>query len=199
MQKKPNNYDLGAAKVYFPSNTFYKDFYINLEKGTDTVTIHTSRVPAHRNFTITFDVSKYSKEERKQLFIARLGKKLRPSYVSTYKRGNSFTTKTRYLGTFTLAKDTTAPKIRAKNFKEKQWLNNYSYLSVQISDDLSGVNTYSATLNGEWILMEYETKKNTLTYNFDDKILDQKQYELVVVVTDNVGNSSTFTSTFYRK
>ncbi|MFK7814540.1 MAG: M23 family metallopeptidase [Maribacter sp.] len=197
--KKPNNYDLGAAKVYFPSNTFYKDFYIDLKKDNDTVTIHNGRVPAHRNFTITFDTSKYSKEERKKLFIARLDKKLKASYASTYKRGSTFTTRTRNLGTYTLAKDTTAPKIRAKNFKEKQWLNNYSYLSLNISDDLSGIDTYSATLNGKWILMEYESKKNTITYNFDDKILDQKQCNLVVVVTDNVGNSTTFKRTFFRK
>ncbi|MFS4492383.1 M23 family metallopeptidase [Maribacter sp. 2308TA10-17] len=197
--KKPNNYDLGGAKVYFPSNTFYKDFYVDLKKDNDTVTIHNSRVPVHRNFTLTFDTSKYSKEERKQLLIARLDKKLKPNYATTYKRGNTFTTKTRNLGTYTLVKDTIAPKVRAKNFKEKQWLNNYSYLSLQISDDLSGIDTYSATLNGEWILMEYESKKNTLTYNFDDKILNQKHCELVVVVTDNVGNSTTFTSSFYRK
>ncbi len=197
--KKPNNFDLGAAKVYFPSNTFYEDFYMDLEKGADTVTIHNSYVPAHRNFTITFDTSKYSEEERKQLFIARLDKRLRPSYASTYKRGKTFTTRTRNLGTFTLAQDTIAPKIRAKNFKEKQWLNNYQYLSLAISDDLSGIDTYNATLNGEWILMEYEPKTNTLTYNFDDKILDKKQCELKVVVKDNVGNTTTFSSTFYRK
>ena len=197
--KKPNNYDLGAAKVYFPSNTFYKDFYIDLKKGRDTVTIHNSRVPAHRNFTITFDVSKYSQEQRKQLFIARLGKRLKPSYVSTYKRGATFTTRTRNLGTYTLTKDTIAPKIRSKNFKKKQWLNNYRYLSLYISDDLSGIDTYSATLNGKWILMEYEPKKSTLIYNFDDNILDEKQYELKVVVTDNVGNKTTYETSFYRK
>ena len=197
--KKPNNYDLGAAKVYFPANTFYEDFYIDLEKSEDTVRIHNSRVPAHRNFTITFDVSKYEKEERKKMFIARLDRKNKANYASTYKRGNTFTTRTRNLGTYTLAKDTIAPKIRSKNFKENQWLNNYSYLSLMISDDLSGIDTYNAKLNGEWILMEYEPKKNTITYNFDDKILNEKKCELEVIVTDNVGNSTTFTSTFYRK
>jgi len=197
--KKPNNYDLGAAKVYFPSNTFYKDFYIDVKKNNDTVTIHNNKVPAHRNFTITFDVRKYSAAQRKQLFIARLDKNLKPSYASTYKRGNTFSTKTRNLGTYTLAKDTIAPKISTKNFKEKKWLNNYSYLSLEISDDLSGINTYSATLNGKWILMEYEPKTKTLTYNFDDAIFDQKQYELQVVVTDNVGNRTTFNTVFYIK
>lgn len=124
---------------------------------------------------------------------------MEPYYTSTYKRGTTFTARTRDLGTYILAKDTIAPKISSKNFKEKQWLNNYRYLGVRISDDLSGIDTYSATLNGEWILMEYEPKTKTLTYNFDDKILDKKQCTLKVVVTDNVGNSSTFTSTFFRK
>ncbi|MGB3145465.1 MAG: M23 family metallopeptidase, partial [Maribacter sp.] len=126
---KPNNFDLGGAKVYFPTNTFYEDFYINLEKGEDKVTIHNNTVPAHRNFTITFDASKYSEEEQKQLFIGRLNSRNQPSYENTYKRGGTFTARTRNLGTYTLAKDTVAPTIRTKNFKEKQWLNNYKYLS----------------------------------------------------------------------
>ncbi len=196
--KKPNNFDLGGAKVYFPENTFYEDFYIDLEKGADTVKIHENRVPAHRNFTITFDTASYSSEEQQHLFIARLDARGTPNYNSTYKRGSVFTTRTRNLGTYTLAKDTVAPSIRTKNFKDKQWLNNYRYLSVYIADDLSGINTYSATLNGEWILMEYEPKRNTLTYNFDDKILDKKQCILEVTVTDNVGNTNTLKTTFYR-
>ncbi len=199
LSKKPNNYDLEAAKVYFPANTFYENFYIDLEKGKDTVKIHNNTIAAHKNFTLSFDVSKYSPDQRKKLFIARLDKRKKPNYSNTYKRGSIFTTRTRNLGTYTLAQDTIAPKIRAKNFKSNQWLNNYRYLSLAISDDLSGIDTYYATLNGSWILMEYEPKTKTLTYNFDDLILDKKQCELKVVVTDNVGNESTFSSTFYRK
>ena len=197
--QKPNNYDLGAAKVYFPANTFYDNFYIDLKKDDDTVMVHNNRVATQRNFTITFDVSKYSQKERQQMFIARLDNRLRPQYSSTYKRGNTFTTRTRNLGTYTLAQDTIAPSVRAKNFSDKQHLDNYHYLSLSVSDDISGIDTYSATLNGEWILMEYEPKTNTLTYNFDDIILDKKECHLNVTVTDNVGNSTTFTGTFYRK
>ncbi len=197
--KKPNTYNLDGAQVYFPANTFYENFYIDLKKGKDTVTIHNSSVPAHQRFTITFDTKKYGQEDLKQMFIARLDSKLNLSYRSTYKRGHTFSTRTRDLGTYTIAKDTVAPKITAKNFKDKKWLSNYNYLSLRITDDLSGIDTYSATINGKWILMEYEPKKNTITYNFDDIILDQKQCDLEVVVTDNVGNSSTFKSTFFRK
>ncbi len=196
---KPNNFDLGAAKVYFPANTFYEDFYIHLDKGSDTITIHDNSVAAHRNFTISFDPTKYSEADRKQLFIAHLDSKMRPSYSKTYKRDGSFTTRTRTLGTYTLVKDSVAPEVRPKNFKEKQWLSNYSYLSLTISDDLSGIDSYSATLNGKWILMEYEPKTNTITYNFDDNIANETECELKVKVTDNVGNSTTFVGNFFRK
>ncbi|MEZ4809158.1 MAG: M23 family metallopeptidase [Allomuricauda sp.] len=196
---KPNNFDLGAAKVYFPASTFYEDFYIDLQKGQDTVTIHNNSVAAHRNFTISFDATKFSPEEKKQLFIAHLNEDLEPEYSKTYKRDGSFTSRTRTLGTYTLVRDSVAPTIMPKNFKERQWLSNYSYLSLEISDDLSGINTYEATLNGRWILMEYEPKTNTITYDFDDGVVNDTQCELKVIVTDNVGNSSTFTSTFFRK
>lgn len=195
---KPNNFDLGAAKVYFPANTFYEDFYIRLEKGLDTVAIHDNSVAAHRNFTISFDPSKYNEEERKQLFIAHLDEDYRPSHSKTYKRDGAFTTRTRTLGTYTLVRDSVAPEIRPKNFKEKQWLSNYNYLSMVITDDFSGIDTYSATLNGEWILMEYEPKTNTLTYDFDDERVKATENELKLTVTDNVGNSTTYTTTFFR-
>jgi hypothetical protein len=144
------------------------------------------------------DTSHLDEEVLRSSYIARLDEKQRPEYTKTYKRGTTFSIRTRDLGTYTIAKDTTPPLIRPKNFKSKQWLSNYRYLSIYIADDLSGIATYNATLNGEWILMEYEPKTRTLTYNFDDKILDRKQCELTLEVTDNVGNSATFTSSFYR-
>ena len=196
---KPNSYDLGIAKIYFPESTFYQDFYIKLQKGNDTISVHHDWVAAHRNFTITFDVSKYNPEEKKQLFIARLNEDLEPQYSKTYKKGSIFTTRTKNLGQYTLAKDSVPPKISPRNFKPGKWLNNYRYLSLTISDDLSGINSYNAYLNGKWVLMEYEPKKRTITYNFDDKIVEDTQCNLKVVVTDNVGNTTTFEETFYRK
>ena len=72
-------------------------------------------------------------------------------------------------------------------------------LKVTISDDLSGISNYRATINGKWILMEYEYKKNMLTYDFADAVSSDTENKLKVIVTDNVGNSSTFEATFFRK
>jgi hypothetical protein len=47
--------------------------------------------------------------------------------------------------------------------------------------------------------MEYEPKNKTLTYNFDDRILNTTTCRLKIVVRDKVGNSTVFESIFNRK
>lgn len=196
---KPSSFDLGKAQVYFPAGSLYEDTYLDLSADSLVVSLHEPSVALSRNFTLTFDVSHLPEADRPNHFIARLDDRGRPQFQNTYRRGNTFTTRSRTLGRFTLARDTVAPVIRPRNFKAGQWLTNYRYLSLQISDDLSGISSYSAHLNGRWILMEYEPKTQTLTYNFDDRILSERQCELVVEATDNVGNTATFTASFFRR
>ncbi len=196
---KPSSFDLGIAQVYFPSASFYEDAYLEMSSDSAVVTVHEPTIPLHRNFTLTFDVSHIPQETRKEYFIARLDERDRPQFVRTYRRGNTFTMRSRNLGRYTLARDTVPPTVEPRNFKEKQWLTNYRYLSLRISDDLSGIASYSGKLNGSWILLEYEPKTRTLTYNFDDRILGQRQCELEVEVTDNVGNTTVYTTRFFRK
>lgn len=197
--KRENIYAEGKVTVFFPAYTFYEDLYFDLkDNGNGSYEIHNEEVPVQRNYTLSFDVSDYPETERKQWFIAHLDRRGRPSYETTFKRGNTFSTHTKRLGTFTLEKDSTAPKIIPVNFKDRQWLSNYHYLKVKISDDLSGIASYRATINGRWVLMEYEPKDNTLTYDFEDLTLEGSRHDLEISVTDNVGNSTTFKATFHR-
>lgn len=187
------------ADVYIPGGSLYEDAYLDINFSGDTVEVHKDEIPVHKNFTIGFDVSEYPAEEREQLFIARLSDSGRRSYSTTYKKGNRFTTGTRTFGKYTLAKDTTAPRVSPANFYDGQWISGNETLKVKISDDLSGIEAYRATVNGKFILMEYEYKNNTLTHYFSDEILTETENDLKVIVTDNVGNTTTYTAKFYRK
>ena len=70
---------------------------------------------------------------------------------------------------------------------------------MKIEDDLSGISSYRATVNGTFILMEYNYKTDVLTYDFNDKVVTDTENNLKVIVVDNVGNSTTFEATFFRK
>lgn len=196
---KPAGFELGKAKVYFPAGSFYENTYLDLGIQGDTVLLHEATLPLDRNFTLSMDVSEIPEQARHQHFIARLDARNQPEYHNTYKRANTFSIRTRDLGRYTLALDTVPPTIRPKNFKPRQWLTHYRYLSLEIADDLSGIATYTATLNGEWVLMEYEPKDRTLTYTFDDRSWDTPQCDLEVVVADNVGNTTRYQATVFRR
>lgn len=186
--------------VNFYKDTFYEDFYLNFEVNNDTLTLHKNTKAAKKNFSITYDISNYKEDDKTKLFIARLvGDNKFPVYTSTKRKGNYLTASTKILGTFALASDTIAPSIRPISFKDKQWLSKFRYLKVKIDDELSGISKYRATVNGKWILMEYDYKTNMLVHDFKDGIITDTKNNLKVIVTDNVGNNSTFEALFYRK
>lgn len=186
--------------VYIPSHTFYDDFFINFSAENDTLRLHEGTIPAQKNFTISFDISRYLDKDKDKLFIARkTGYKNYVVYSPTKRKGNILSSSTKILGTYTLALDTDGPVITPVNFQDGKWLSKYRYLKVRIKDDISGVKNYRATINGKWILMEYDAKKNSLVYDFNDNVNLETKNNLKIIVTDNVGNSSTFEVTFFRK
>ncbi|UKM64266.1 M23 family metallopeptidase [Flavobacteriaceae bacterium GSB9] len=194
------NLKQGGVNVDFYKNTFYDDFYMDFEVKNDTLKLHDDTVPCHKNFSIHFDVSKYNSEDIDKLYIARLvGYSKFPAYTNTKRKGNLLTASSRTLGLYILATDTVKPTIWPSNFKDGQWMSNYRYLKVKIDDEGSGISNYRATVNGKWILMEYDYKTKTLTHNFNDGVITDTKNNLKVIVTDNVGNNSTFEALFYRK
>ena len=194
-----NTLEKGHVKVTFPKDTFYDDFYLDFDVNSDTLKLHRPTIPAQRYFYINFDVSKYQGDHRNKLFIASVSKYGKLYYAPTKREGNNLVCRTKNLGTYTLARDTIGPKISATNFQDRKWLSKYRYLKLKIEDETSGIKNYRATINGKWILMEYDYKKKSLVYDFNDAIIKETENNLKLIVTDNVGNSTTFETTFYRK
>ncbi len=194
------NLKKGKVSVDIYKDTFYDSFYMDFDVKNDTLQLHKDIIPAKKSFTISYDVSTYSNKDRSKLYIAKLlGYKKFPAYSSTKRKGNILSTRTKTLGEFALAIDTIQPSITPVNFKKGQWLSNYRYLKLKIDDEGSGISNYRATVNGKWILMEYDYKRKTLVHDFNDGCITATKNNLKVIVTDNVGNNSTFETVFYRK
>ncbi|GGD08173.1 M23 family metallopeptidase [Hyunsoonleella pacifica] len=181
-------------------DTFYQDFYMDFSVRGDTLTLHKDITPLKKNLKISYNIDKYTSGDKNKLFIVRLsGYKKTPYYSFTKREGDTLLSYTKRLGTYTLAYDNEKPTIVPVNFKKGQWLSKYRFLKLKINDEISGISNYRATVNGKWILMEYDYKTKILTHDFNDGIITDTKNNLKVIVTDNVGNSSTFETTFYRK
>ena len=84
------------------------------------------------------------------------------------------------------------------NFKNKQWISNNNFLRLKISDDYSGVKKIHGEINGKWILLEYEPKTNSLTYDLNDIEFEEALNKLKIEAVDNAGNKALFKRDFYR-
>ena len=191
-------FEKNNVSVQIPENAFYSNFYLNFDVSNDILTLHDDSVPVHKNITITFnDVQGLSEEQLAKTYIATLdGYKL--DYNKTYRKGNTFSIKTKTLGKYKIAQDTTPPRIYNVNFVEGKTLSTQKTISVSVTDLQSDINTYNGYLNGKWILLEYDYKTKKLIHNLDDKIYVEGRNDLKIVVTDNLQNSTTFESYFFR-
>ena len=195
--KNEHNYSKENISVYIPENTFYDNFYLNFEVNDNVLTLHNESVPVHKNMTITFDdVQGFTEEQLQKSFIASVsGPSLR--YNKSYRKGNTFKTYTKNLGKFKIAQDSISPRIYNVNFIEGKNIINQETLSVFISDNLSGIDSYNAYLNGEWILMEYDYKTKKLVHQLSDGKFKEGRNDFKVIVVDNMQNSTTFESHFF--
>lgn len=99
-------------------------------------------------------------------------------------------------GRYTIAYDTMAPKI-VLNLKEKENLSARKNIRITIFDDLSGIASYRAEIDGKWILASYDPKSRGLTIDLDPlKIVKGKSHQLSITVSDGRGNKTNITRNF---
>lgn len=197
--KNFHKFTLNNVTVAFPKNTFYKDCFIDFSFNDGIAKIHNKTKPIDKRYTLTFDTSFLNEKQKQQVYIANVTNSKYPRYVSTRKKENKIYTTTKLLGNYTLLYDTNAPTIKLYNFNDKQWISKNKTLKIKIKDSESGIKNYNATIDGSWILMEYNHKKGILTYDFTDKKLVGSKHLFKLVVSDNVENTKTITATFFKK
>ena len=196
MANKDNIFEKENASVFFPAGTFYDDFALNFDVRYKILYLHDDSVPAHSNFTISLTDNTLSKELQEKTFIARLdGEQI--NYNSTYRKDSVFSAKVKTLGKYKLVTDILAPKVSIAKPIEGKWVSQDA-IQLQISDLGSGIKTYNGFLNGQWVLFEYDNKTRTITHYFNDDFLLNGANELKVIVTDAMGNSTTFETHFFR-
>jgi len=127
--------------------------------------------------------------------IAPSGKK--NSMGGDFKNGWVETT-IRSFGNFCIGLDCSSPVITPLSIKEKNTLTEPNRIRFRITDNLSGIDSYTGTIDDEWVLFEYDQKNNTLTYNFDDKLIKGKRHNLKLRVVDSKNNLSEYQATFWK-
>ncbi len=188
-------------ELSFDKGSFYKSFdfsYDTLSKPENAYSlvhrIHQRTFPVHRSFDIKIKAVKLPEHLQKKAIIAKLDKKEIGAVGGTYKDGYVYG-KAGSFGDYLIVADTVQPQIKALNVHNGKKISGYKSINFWVKDDLSGIASFRATLNGKWILLDDDPKNDRLTYLIDDRINKGKNHIRLEVI-DNCGNSSVFEADF---
>lgn len=188
------------VNVHFKKNTFYESEDVLISSEANQLELSPDNLYIKTPIKVEFSLDSIKESLRPYAFLGIKTRDKSYAYVNSEQKDGKIIAGINNMGSYQIKFDSIKPSIRPKNFKDGDHLNYYSKLILKAEDIESGIKSYEGYINDQWILLEYEPKDQTLTYNFDDKIAgDNNSYHLRVVVTDQLNNSKEFHAYFKKK
>ena len=202
---KENHYELNGFEIKIPAFALYDTLKFKLSvtppisgSFSKVYHVHDKYTPVQKAFTLRIKPENVDENLYSKLLIAGLDKNNK-----AFARGGEFKNgyveiKNRKFGTYLISIDTISPSIHPVNFKTGSHdLSSRKYLRFTVKDNFSGISKYRGTIDGKWVLFEYDPKYSRLQYTFDGERIEKgKEHELELKVTDQKNNEKVFRMKF---
>lgn len=203
-----NIIETASAKIFFPEGTFYENMYLqytaSFEDSYNVYSavhqIHDYKTPVHKFYDLAIRPTSIPENLKSKAFIAYCDQKNRIYNCGGTWEDDMLKTKVRDLGAFYVMTDTKPPSIKPSSFRKN--LRGRKTMSFKIRDNYRSARnvdglSYYATVDGQWILMQFDAKNDLLFHRFEADF-PKGEHQLRLVVKDAVGNESVFESEFLR-
>jgi murein DD-endopeptidase MepM/ murein hydrolase activator NlpD len=198
---KDNTFETPDFKIFAPIGSLYSNLDFNYAVSVKPAGafskmhhVHTRLIPVNNAVTLWIkpDPALTAELVEKAVIVNSRGGAIGGSFENGFIKAN-----TREFGNYYIKVDTVPPRITPINITDGKVLTNTSRISFKISDNLSGIRSYRATIDGRWILMEFDAKRAALWHTFDENT-SRGKHQLQLVVSDMKMNTSSFNAAFTR-
>ncbi len=197
---RSNHFESENVRVSLPGGSLYDTLYFRYKKVersggmlSDIHCIHNIYTPVNRPYSLLIKPDSVSESLRSKMVLIRLDDDRNRNAVNTTWKDGYLSAEVSSFGNYYAGIDTVGPEISVKGLVQGADLTGRDEIRIRITDDLSGINEYSAEIDGKWALFEYDQKNNVLIYTFDpSRIKSGMKHNLSVKVSDNKNNTSYF-------
>ena len=159
--------------------------------------IHNKYTPLQSYFTVKFKADSAMQANASKCIIVSINDAGRIYNEKGKFEDGWISTRTRSFGNYTVMMDKTKPVITPQNISDGKDMSKNTQISIKMTDNLSGVRSWRGTIDGKWVLFEYDPQRAKAWYVFDDRIGPGK-HKLKFTVRDERGNRSTYEAEFTR-
>jgi hypothetical protein len=201
---KENIFQSSGVRIVIPNGSLYDTLNFKYSKVklngsllSEVHEMHNRYTPLHKPAKLSIKPDTIPSGKSSKLIIVQLDEKGTRSSVGGTFSGGVITTDIRSFGSYAVSMDTIAPVISANGYLDGADLSEKSSIRIRITDNLSGIKSYSGLIDGNWALFEYDAKNDLIFYKFDPKRLTKgATHQLEITVTDNCNNSSNLKRSF---
>lgn len=202
---RSNDFETSDLKLHIPEGALYDQLNFDYHSFTKTGDfhskihqIHNQFVPVHKSYDLSLKTQNIPKRLQNKALIVLVTSGGNLSSLGGEFTDGWLTAHPRVLGDFTVVLDTIPPTIRPLSIKENKILMNKVKIEFKISDNLSGIEWYEGTIDGSWVLFEFDGKTETLSYTFDKtRLILGKEHTLILKVGDERKNIAEYKANFY--
>lgn len=193
-----NQFGAKGIRLFIPKGNLYTDldfvYRVKEEAGrlADIHILHNEPVPLHEKAKLSLRILRDTLEHKNQYGIVQWKGK-RGAWIGGTYRDGWIDGNIRELGTYTVSADTVAPNI--KPIQPEQW-NRKRIIRFQLTDNLSGVDTYKGTIDGKFVLFQMNNRSVISCQLNQEQIKRGDKHQLHLVVTDACGNRSEYNYSF---
>ncbi|PSR14463.1 MAG: hypothetical protein DA408_07450 [Bacteroidetes bacterium] len=204
-----NLIDDRSVRAHFPPGALYEDLLLDYDflpeqsQGlySPVHRLHRSSTPLHRHFDLHIRPNAIREDLKTKAIITHCDDGKDPtSYGGEWTPDGRLRAPVRTFGNFAIMVDTTPPKIVAERFGAD--MRGWDRFSFRVTDNFPTAGKardlrFRAEVDGHWILLEYDARKNRLYHDFDGRI-PPGEHLLVLRVQDDRNNETVVELGFKR-
>jgi hypothetical protein len=201
----------GGFIFSFGADDFYHPVYIRAvrvdrfprhggKRVSDVYAVEPSFIPLSGGIDIAFKLDEHV--DKTKIGLYRLNSKNKWEWLDAEVDGGMITGRSGWMGTFVVLEDTEAPRVKNISPRTDRTVETaYPMIRCTITDNLSKIESddqIAVFLDGQWLIPEYDPE-TTVLQTYPRAPLADGRHELVIKVSDRIGNSRTVHSHFFVK
>ena len=203
-----NRIDMDDFSLVLPKGALYETLYFQYSALPEAPSgaysplhrVHNNTEPLHRYCNIAILPQSLPENLRPKAIIARTSGNGRPVNCGGTWRNERLETRVREFGDYCVMVDTTPPSITPIGFNAD--MRRKHILAFRLRDNFRIDGTadnlrYRGTIDGKWVLFEFDRKRARLSHTFDART-GPGEHTLRLVVTDDRGNETVLERKFNR-